>query len=149
MPSTARWITPSTWKPRGKPLGGSTGPAESPELAIQHLQRAADLYGGDFLEDIAESEWAIARPGRAQAGVPGVAVTLGRLLFAQERHAEAAEAYRRAIAHERLLEEAHRGLMRSRAALGERGRALRHYEELVELLEERLGATPAPETGAL
>ncbi len=28
-------------------------------------------------------------------------------------------------------------------------RAIRHYEELVELLDERLGASPAPETGAL
>ena len=39
--------------------------------------------------------------------------------------------------------------MRSRAASGERGRALRHYEELVDLLEEQLGASPAPETTTL
>jgi DNA-binding SARP family transcriptional activator len=74
---------------------------------------------------------------------------LGGLLLTQERHAEASEAYRRAISHDRFLEEAHRGLMRSQAALGERGRALRHYEELVVLLEEQLGATPAPESVAL
>ena len=74
---------------------------------------------------------------------------LGRLLFTQERHAEAAEAYRKAIAHDGYLEEAHRGLMRSHAALGERGRALRHYEELVELLDDQLGIPPAPETVAL
>jgi len=48
-----------------------------------------------------------------------------------------------------LLEEAHRGLMRCHAALGKRGRALKHYEELVELLEEKLGIPPAPETSAL
>ena len=74
---------------------------------------------------------------------------MGRLLFTQKRHAEAAEAYRRAIAHDEFLEEAHRGLMRCHAALGERGRAIRHYEELVELLEEQLGTPPAPETRAL
>jgi DNA-binding SARP family transcriptional activator len=34
--------------------------------------------------------------------------------------------------------------MRCHAALGERGRALRHYEELVELLDEQLGTSPAP-----
>jgi DNA-binding SARP family transcriptional activator len=33
--------------------------------------------------------------------------------------------------------------------MGERGRALRHYEELVELLDEQLGTRPAPETSAL
>jgi DNA-binding SARP family transcriptional activator len=32
--------------------------------------------------------------------------------------------------------------------MGERGRVHRHYEELVALLEEELGTTPAPETGA-
>jgi len=39
--------------------------------------------------------------------------------------------------------------MRSRAAMGERGRALRHYVELVGLLENELGSSPAPETVAL
>ncbi len=71
---------------------------------------------------------------------------LGGLLFARERHAEAAEAYRKAIAHDGLVEEAHRGLMRCQAASGERGQALRHYEELVQLLDKRLGTAPAPET---
>jgi DNA-binding SARP family transcriptional activator len=39
--------------------------------------------------------------------------------------------------------------MRSEAALGERGRALRHYEELTRMLQEQLGASPAPESVAL
>jgi DNA-binding SARP family transcriptional activator len=74
---------------------------------------------------------------------------LGGLLFARGRHAEAADTYRKAIAHDRFLEGAHRGLMRCQAALGERGRAVRHYEELVEMLYEQLGTPPAPETRAL
>ena len=74
---------------------------------------------------------------------------LGELLFAEERYAEAAEAYRKVIAHDRFMEEAHRGLMRSQAALGERGRAIKHYEELVEMLYEQLGTAPALETSAL
>ena len=122
---------------------------EAPDRAIHHLQEAADLYGGDFLEDIAQSEWAFARQDELRRAYGESLLLLGGLLLAQERHAEAAEAYRKAISHDRFLEEAHRGLMRSQAALGERGRALRHYEELVVLLEEQLGATPAPETIAL
>ena len=74
---------------------------------------------------------------------------LGRLLYAQERYAEAADTYRRAISHDRYVEEARRGLMSSRAALGERGRAIRHYEELIEMLYEQLGTVPARETSAL
>ena len=39
--------------------------------------------------------------------------------------------------------------MRCLAALEEGGRAIRHYEELVESLDEQLGASPAPGTSAL
>ena len=94
---------------------------EAPEQAIQHLQRAADLYGGDFLEDIAQSEWAFDRQEELRRAYGESLLLLGGLLLAQERHAEASEAYRKAISHDRFLEEAHRGLMRSQAALGERG----------------------------
>jgi DNA-binding SARP family transcriptional activator len=123
--------------------------SEAPEQAIWHLEKAADLCRGDFLEDFAESEWAMERQEELWREHQGAMLLLGGLLFAQGRHAEAAEAYRKAIAHERLQEEAHRELMRCYVALGERGRALRHYEDLVELLEEELGARPAPETSAL
>jgi two-component SAPR family response regulator len=122
---------------------------ESPDRAIEHLQRSADLYAGDFLEDFAYSEWAFTRQDELRRAYGESLLLLGGLLLAQERHAEAAEAYRKAISHDRFLEEAHRSLMRSQAALGERGRALRHYEKLVVLLEEQLGATPAPETVAV
>jgi DNA-binding SARP family transcriptional activator len=47
------------------------------------------------------------------------------------------------------MEEAHRGLMRCQAVLGERGQAIRHYEELVKMLYEQLGTASAPETSAL
>ena len=123
--------------------------SESPEQTIRHLQKGVDLYRGDFLEDSAEGEWATERQEELSRAYGEALLLLGRLLFDQGRHAEAAEAYRKAVAHDELLEEAHRGLMRCQAALGERGRALRHYEELVELLDEQLGASPAPETRAL
>jgi two-component SAPR family response regulator len=124
--------------------------SEAPGQATGHLQEAADLYGGDFLEDLAvEGAWAMLRQEELWREYREALLLLGRLLSAQERHAEATETYRKAIAHNGLLEEAHRGLMRCQAALGERGQALKHYEELVELLEEQLGTRPAPETVAL
>jgi DNA-binding SARP family transcriptional activator len=39
--------------------------------------------------------------------------------------------------------------MRCYAAAGERGRAVRHYRELVDLLRSELGVPPAPETAQL
>jgi predicted ATPase/DNA-binding SARP family transcriptional activator len=122
---------------------------EAPEQAIVHLQEAASLYGGDFLEDLAESEWALERQDELRRAHGESLLLLGELLVARGRHTEAADAYRQAISHDRFLEEAHRGLMRSQVAMGERGQALRHYEGLVGLLEVELGSPPAPETTAL
>jgi DNA-binding SARP family transcriptional activator len=123
---------------------------QDPEWAIGHLQEAAGLYGGDYLEDLAiDGEWALARQQELRRAYGEALLLLGGLLLSRGRHSEAADTYGGAISHERFLEEAHRGLMRSRAASGERGRALRHYEELVVMLEEQLGASPAPETTTL
>src|SRR5215207_8214462 len=83
-------------------------------------------------------------------GVSGGAAPLGRAPpRPRAPRRGGADAYRKAIAHDGFMEEAHRGLMRCHAALGQRGRAPKHYEELVELLEEKLGIPPAPETRAL
>ena len=123
---------------------------EAPERAILHLQAAAALYGGDFLEDLAvEGEWAMERQDELRRAHGGALLLLGELLSSRGRHADAEETYRKAISHDRFSEEAHRGLMRSQAALGEPGGALRHYEELAKLLQEQLGASPAPKTLAL
>jgi predicted ATPase/DNA-binding SARP family transcriptional activator len=123
--------------------------SEAPERAIERLQEAAGLYGGDFLEDLAQGEWATQRQQELRRAYGECLLELGALLAAQERHTEASEVYLKAIAHDRFSEEAHRSLMRSYAALGERGRAIRHYEGLDKMLEEQLGAPPAPETKAL
>ena len=39
--------------------------------------------------------------------------------------------------------------MRCQARLGERTQALRHYQDLLEMLREELGSSPAPETAEL
>jgi two-component SAPR family response regulator len=122
---------------------------EAPDLATSLLQGAVNLYEGDFLEDLASGEWVVMRQEELRRAQGEALLLLGSLLFAQERYAEAADAYRKGIAHDRFSEEAHRGLMRCYAAVGEGGRALRHYDDLVAMLEERLGASPAPETSAL
>jgi predicted ATPase/two-component SAPR family response regulator len=123
--------------------------AEAPAQAIRRLQEAVDLYGGDFLDDFADAGWAMDRQDELRREYGEALLLLARLLSNENRHAESADAYRKAIAHDRFMEEAHRGLMRSHAALGERGRALKHYEDLTGLLDDQLGASPAPETTEL
>jgi non-specific serine/threonine protein kinase len=122
---------------------------EVPDQAILHLQEAAGLYAGDYLEDFAHNEWVLERQDELRRSYGESLLLLGELLGAAGRHAEAADAYRKAISHDRYLEEAHRGLMRSQVALGEPGGALRHYEELARMLHEQLGSAPSSETIAL
>jgi two-component SAPR family response regulator len=122
---------------------------EVPDQAILHLEEAAGLYAGDFLEDVAHSEWVLERQDELRRSYGESLLLLGELLGAAGRHAEAADVYRKAISHDRFLEEAHRGLMRSLVAVGEPGGALRHYEELARMLQEHLGSSPSNETIAL
>jgi DNA-binding SARP family transcriptional activator len=77
------------------------------------------------------------------------ALATGRLQTAAGRHQAATAVFRRAVAHEPLNETAHRELMSSWARLGETARAVRHYEELTELLRDQVGVPPAAETTAL
>jgi DNA-binding SARP family transcriptional activator len=70
-------------------------------------------------------------------------------LFAETNYAQAAAAYKQVIEHDNYVEAAHRELMRCYARLGEQAQALRHYQELVELMHDELASPPAAETSAL
>ena len=61
----------------------------------------------------------------------------------------AIEATTRWIAHDSFNESAHRRLMQSYFAAGDRNAALRAYQNCSKLLAEELRARPAPETQAL
>jgi DNA-binding SARP family transcriptional activator len=78
-----------------------------------------------------------------------VLLSLGTLLGRERRFAEAGETFARLVAYDPLLEAAHRGLMRCHAALGNRGRAVHQYHELVRLLDAQVGAPPDAETTRL
>ncbi|MEV4641721.1 BTAD domain-containing putative transcriptional regulator [Actinoplanes sp. NPDC049548] len=114
--------------------------------AITALTEAADRYPGDFLSDVPAGAWAEQHREDLRREYEYVLRTLGILLARERRFAEAAEVFTRLVAHDPLMEAAHRGLMRCHAALGDRGRALRQYEQLAGLLDEQLGALPSPET---
>ena len=123
--------------------------ARPAEAALPHLQRAIGAYGGDFLDGMTAGEWALVRRDELRRAFESALLATGRLQTAAGRHQAAAAVFRRAVAHEPLNETAHRELMNSWARLGETARAVRHYEELTELLREQVGVPPAPETTAL
>lgn len=114
-------------------------------LAIRLLQDAAPLYSGDFLADL-DAEWIVFRREESRQDALEALLQLGHLLMEQERHEEAIPIYQRLIKLDNYLEVAHRELMRCYARQGEPGRALRHFEELRELLRAEMGIEPSPET---
>jgi predicted ATPase/DNA-binding SARP family transcriptional activator len=123
--------------------------ARPPAAALPHLRRAIAAYGGDFLADSAAGDWAVTRRAGLRQAYERALDAAGRLLVAGGRVREAIEVYRRAIAHEPLDEAAHRALMGCWAAAGQPARAMRHYEDLRELLRTEVGSAPAAQTTAL
>jgi len=116
---------------------------DDPELLIGARLNAPLVVG------MGEGEWFIARREELLRMYLEALLTLGGLLFEKGDYAKAADAYRRAIAHDNYLEAAHRELMRCYTQLGEPGQAIRHYEGLVELMRAELSSPPATETTAL
>jgi DNA-binding SARP family transcriptional activator len=123
--------------------------ADGGDAGLSALQRALAAYGGDFVAGLTAGEWAQARRDELRRSFESALLATGRLHAAADRHQAAAAAFRRAVAHEPLNETAHRGLMEAWASLGETARAIRHYEELTELLAEQVGVPPSAETTAL
>ncbi len=117
--------------------------------ALPDLQRALAAYGGEFLAGMSAGEWAQVRREELARSFESALLATGRLQMAAGRFQPAAAAFRRAVSHEPLNETAHRELMTCWARLGETARAVRHYEELADLLRLQVGVPPAAETTAL
>jgi DNA-binding SARP family transcriptional activator len=120
-----------------------------PAAALPHLRRAIAAYGGDFLAGSTAGDWAATRRAGLRRSYERALGAAGRLLTAEGRAHEAIEVYQRAIAHEPLDETAHRALMECWVTMGQPARAMRHYEELCDLLRAEIGGAPAAQTTAL
>ncbi len=123
--------------------------AKPAEAALPELQRAIAAYGGDFLAGMPCGEWAEIRRDELARSFESALLATGRLQVAAGRLQAAAAAFRRAVSHEPLNETAHRELMSCWARMGETARAVRHYDDLAELLRAQVGVPPAAETTAL
>ncbi|MGH9104906.1 MAG: BTAD domain-containing putative transcriptional regulator [Acidimicrobiales bacterium] len=117
--------------------------------ALPHLQRALSAYSGDFLPYLGAWEWADNRRRELRSSYEMALGATGAAMVQAGRHLQALQVYERAVAHEPLNEAFHRELMKCLSRLGQPARALRHYEELVDLLHREVGAKPARETAQL
>ncbi len=123
--------------------------AHPPAAALPQLRRAIAAYGGDFLAGSTAGDWAVTRRAGLRRAYERALGAAGQLLMADGQVREAIDVYLRAIAHEPLDEAAHRALMECWAAAGQPARAMRHYEELRDLLRAEVGGAPAAQTTAL
>jgi DNA-binding SARP family transcriptional activator/class 3 adenylate cyclase/tetratricopeptide (TPR) repeat protein len=123
-------------------------PRDSCSSCLPLLERAADLYRGDFLAGFTLpdsrqfDEWEFLQGEEAR--LAGARV-MKHLMQGREAFGHLDEALRfgrKWLAFDPLEEEAHRALMRVYAKAGHRPAALRQYAECVRVLREELGAEP-------
>jgi predicted ATPase/DNA-binding SARP family transcriptional activator len=119
------------------------------EGASTKLEQALARFRGDFLDGEPVGDWHLEHRDRLQRVYVDALMELGARLVAEERHAKAAEVYRRVLARDELHEEALLALMKAYAATGERSQALRAYRRFADRMREELDAEPDDDTTAL
>jgi DNA-binding SARP family transcriptional activator len=114
--------------------------------AAAQLEQALARYRGDFLDGEPVSDWHVEHRDQLQRLYLESLMLLGDEWAREQRHAKAAEAYRRVLARDELHEDAVRALMRALAEAGERAQAIRVYHRFAERLRAELDAEPDRET---
>ena len=119
------------------------------------LEKAVDLYGGDFLQDFFLPDnfefeaWAQTQRSMYRHQVLEALDRLTRDFLHNECYEQALQFARRQLAIDDLLERAHRQAMLALARLGQRETALIQYESCRQQLTEELGVDPSQETETL
>jgi DNA-binding SARP family transcriptional activator len=122
---------------------------------VARLERAVELYQGDFLAGLALSdslafdEWRVIQQERYHQQTLVALEALVAHYVTIDSLARAQGYVRRQLALEPWREEAHRQLMCLLALDGQRSAALAQYEICRRLLADELGVAPTPETEAL
>lgn len=113
--------------------------------AVAALERALSLYRGDFLDGEPAGDWHLEHHDRLQRTFVDGLMELGTHLSEEDRHAKAADIYRRVLTRDDVHEDAALALMQSLALLGERAPAIRFYQKFAERLRVELEAEPGDE----
>ncbi len=145
--SLAYWFDVEAFESCLQAAGKQTTPEN--EQAIEKLEEAVSLYRGEYLSDLAVSEWATQRREELHGNYLNGLQRLGDLLAGTGSYDRAIAIYSKLLALDNLQEPAHRALMRCYAFNGDRVLALRQYKTLVEVLRDELGIAPSQETTAL
>ena len=137
-------------------LSSSSSPSSCAKLVWPgSLQRAVELYRGDFLDGFyvhgapAFEEWVLAERERLRTLVLLALQQLVQHHGARGEYGMGMEYAIRLLSMDPWREEAHREMMRLLALTGQRSAALAQYEQCRRLLEAEMGLEPLEETTAL
>jgi LuxR family transcriptional regulator, maltose regulon positive regulatory protein len=113
------------------------------------LQKAIELYRGDYLAESLYEVWAAEERERLASSFLESADRLTEILIAHEQYTEAIDLSQRVLARDKCWERAYRHLMWAYDRLGDRGQVGRTFQRCVQSLQEELDISPSPETQAL
>jgi DNA-binding SARP family transcriptional activator len=119
--------------------------AGTPAAARDHLERATDLYRGDFLADVPYAEWALRERDRLRA----VACEALRALVQLASPPDSAHYLEQLAELEPFDDDVHRDLVAALLAMGRRSRAARRYESFRVRLMREFGEAPGFELSDL
>jgi DNA-binding SARP family transcriptional activator len=122
--------------------------AESADDPEELLQKAVNLYGGEYLPTV-YSDWCLELRAVYQAMYVQALSRLALIKSEKGEHRGALLYYQQAIEVEPFQEELHRGLMRAFEGAGRHREALEHYKGLEKLLKEEMDLPPTAETREL
>jgi ATP/maltotriose-dependent transcriptional regulator MalT len=115
------------------------------DAARERLATAETLYVGEFLEEDAYEDWAVALREEARATYIAVARALGEDAFARGDHDVAARYFLRTLEKDRYDEAVHLALVALLASAGRHGEARRAYRNYVARMDEiSVEAAPYP-----
>ena len=126
-------------------VGARRALAHSEARSVDRLEQALARYRGDLLDGEPMGDWHAEFRDRLQRLYVDALMELGARHSREERHARAADAYRRVLARDDLNEHAVLELMRSHARLGERSQGMRAYQRFAERLRREMDAEPGEE----
>ncbi len=122
---------------------------EQPGRAIEYLEKAIDLYRGEYLPDARYESWAAAEREHLAVLFLRCADRLCELYLQEKRAEETIVLSQRILAQDNCWERAYRHLMLAYEELGDHGQIARTYHRCVDVLRDELDVAPAPDTEAL
>jgi LuxR family transcriptional regulator, maltose regulon positive regulatory protein len=113
------------------------------------LQKALDLYRGDYLPEALYETWVAEEREHLLALFLESADRLTELCLAQRKYTEAIDLSQRILSRDTCWERAYRHLMRAYHELADRGQVARVYRRCVQTLRDELDVPPSTETREL